>query len=663
MLLKDIFTSSDALAIEIDKIQKGKESMYPECNEFNKSRSSELRDSKGKIVHRRMYKLLSAHVKTLINTDIIHHNGDSDLYAKYILSIMYDKKYLFELLSPQYLRSGAGVRLNNKDFPHRQQDYMWYIRNLITEAQRLYPKEVKDKELDILADLQHMGAATCLLDFSRNFLVALWFATQDFDKNSNQETGYLFCYDIVKDAILNDSIEITNKNSDFLNRIEKALNLTKKSVKYNGDSAYKFLVWTPNNINTRIIRQDSVFLFGIEPFKLSEHNVLVIPIPYIWKKHIQMALKIFFGISAESLYADVAGFATSNGKLQSMAIETSYFNEQFFVESMRNARMESFDLFQKGTGCLMKGEYEHALDYFFAFETVNRPIINDIENCRYIANSGAQLSIQLDILCLELLYSKGICHKHIANHTEMSVSAYENSLALTKHLLVIYSEDEKLYEQNFLKGAIDFKYKDFITYLGNKLYKILDSYIGLLIDVKYHNQAYACIEDITDMLKKNQIKFSNTLLLQTAQNEIVALAHLSGNTDAVKKTAWKAISSETALDTEIGNPFINLLNTFFISIGKLSTEQNEKNYLNYYNSLRKEYNKIESRLYNCNMLESTNDKGLDRNFTAWDLTDIQKAIIHFGVKKPKKRKIMLQMFSLVAEFQGLIEGNKTVEQY
>ncbi len=148
-----------------------------------------------------------------------------------------------------------------------------------------------------------MGAATCLLDFSRNFLTSLWFATQDFDKEDKKETGYLFCYDIIRDSILKDSIEITNKNSYFLEHIECALNLTKKSVKYNGDGTYKFLVWTPDNINNRIIRQDSVFLFGIEPFKLSEHNVLVIPIPFVWKKYIQIALKNFFGISSESLFA------------------------------------------------------------------------------------------------------------------------------------------------------------------------------------------------------------------------------------------------------------------------------------------------------------------------------------------------------------------------
>lgn len=32
-------------------------------------------------------------------------------------------------------------------------------------------------DLEILAEIQHLGGATCLTDFTTNFLIALWFAT------------------------------------------------------------------------------------------------------------------------------------------------------------------------------------------------------------------------------------------------------------------------------------------------------------------------------------------------------------------------------------------------------------------------------------------------------------------------------------------------------
>lgn len=38
-------------------------------------------------------------------------------------------------------------------------------------------------DLELLADLQHHGAATCLIDFTRNTLVALWFACKKSDAN------------------------------------------------------------------------------------------------------------------------------------------------------------------------------------------------------------------------------------------------------------------------------------------------------------------------------------------------------------------------------------------------------------------------------------------------------------------------------------------------
>jgi hypothetical protein len=37
----------------------------------------------------------------------------------------------------------------------------------------------KLSDLELLLELQHYGAATGLVDFSRDFLIALWFAAHD----------------------------------------------------------------------------------------------------------------------------------------------------------------------------------------------------------------------------------------------------------------------------------------------------------------------------------------------------------------------------------------------------------------------------------------------------------------------------------------------------
>ncbi len=37
-------------------------------------------------------------------------------------------------------------------------------------------------DLDVLAEIQHLGGATCLVDFSTNFLIALWMASGEESK-------------------------------------------------------------------------------------------------------------------------------------------------------------------------------------------------------------------------------------------------------------------------------------------------------------------------------------------------------------------------------------------------------------------------------------------------------------------------------------------------
>ena len=77
----------------------------------------------------------------------------------------------WRLVSSAYRRIGGSTESFKK-----------YIQDLI-EQTRL--KGYTDKkfqnfsDLQILIELQHFGAATCLVDFTKNFLKALWFACQN----------------------------------------------------------------------------------------------------------------------------------------------------------------------------------------------------------------------------------------------------------------------------------------------------------------------------------------------------------------------------------------------------------------------------------------------------------------------------------------------------
>jgi hypothetical protein len=57
-----------------------------------------------------------------------------------------------------------------------------------------YHKE-KLNDLELLLELQHYGAATGLVDFSRDFLIALWFAAHgNKGKNGKIQGHLIFLY-------------------------------------------------------------------------------------------------------------------------------------------------------------------------------------------------------------------------------------------------------------------------------------------------------------------------------------------------------------------------------------------------------------------------------------------------------------------------------------
>lgn len=602
-----------------------------------------------------LYEILNQTSNFRINNNIYNQVESID-YSSYLLSIINKPKYFFKYIEPLFIRSSCAVRLNGQMDEYRQIDYLWYLRNLITEAQRMYPEYSNQNDLAILADLQHKGASTCLVDFSRNILVALWFATQDYN-SIEKETGYLFCYDINSDAITKDNIEIVNTNSKEERTIEEVLQCTRKSVKYDGNDSYKFVVWTPSNLNSRIVRQDSVFILGIEKFEISAHPVITIPIPHCWKKSIQTALKTFFGISSESLYADNGGFASSNSKKDSLAIKSSYFNEQLFDNNGVN-HINKFDLFQKGTGCLMKGNYLHALDYFVSFEAVNKFSQGTIDKSIQSKND-----ILTHIIHLECLYSKALCYKHISGEAVTAQRLYKEALERCEKLLkpgIIDLDNVDFISSLRMKDSVT----RMIDYLTNKRLKILDDYIGILLDLKYHKRAYDVISDFMAKFKpaRDEVGQSTIIMLQTAKAEIITLAKLQGN------PCFKKHKLNEYYQIESSNrhaPLCALLNRFFAYICDMVDNPSHK-------KCEDSLNKIITQYENsCKIFQINSDKNLSlsqcsfvRNlFSEWDLSDIKIAISEYCKRSPQKRQVMLEMLSYVDRFRRLIEGYRSVEAY
>lgn len=92
----------------------------------------------------------------------------------------------FELETSLYRR----LRFSERKIPKGEDKSVFIraVRNLINLAKREkhHRKDGHEmSDLELLAELQHYGAATCLMDFTRSPLVALWFACQLPHKQGN----------------------------------------------------------------------------------------------------------------------------------------------------------------------------------------------------------------------------------------------------------------------------------------------------------------------------------------------------------------------------------------------------------------------------------------------------------------------------------------------
>ena len=167
-------------------------------------------------------------------------------------------------------------------------------------------------DLELLADLQHHGAATCLLDFTRNALVALWFACE----NSHGESdGKVFVVNTADDhggfqeVTPRDIVDKSIKEVlEFKTRDEDPAreHTDQDSLKPPSDEA-QFWYWTPAHLNERITAQDSLFLFARPSSGKPNSEDIVVAAEC--KGQIRKELETLYNTHEESLFPDFVGFA------------------------------------------------------------------------------------------------------------------------------------------------------------------------------------------------------------------------------------------------------------------------------------------------------------------------------------------------------------------
>ena len=138
-------------------------------------------------------------------------------------------------------------------------------------------------DLELLADLRHYGTPSCLIDFTSDFLIALWFSCGDKEKQEKDGKVFILnCYDTDRFSIVS-SKTIKNPIDHFFQ--------------------YKFQrlwYWIPERLNQRLTDQDAVFVFGNTEIKEYES----IRVKKEEKEKILKELEKFFDYSKKTLFSD-----------------------------------------------------------------------------------------------------------------------------------------------------------------------------------------------------------------------------------------------------------------------------------------------------------------------------------------------------------------------
>ena len=195
------------------------------------------------------------------------------------------------------LEASAYRRLKEEGKTVRTEEFQKSIVTLLDRASRLRLRNRHGKrysDLELLAELQHYGAATCLIDFTTDPLIALWFSCYTKPKKNGKvcamstEYGNIF-------------VEI---NEAFSYK-----ELRKKSIEdfFKDREWWK---WNPEHQNDRVLAQKSAFIFG--KAEIEEKYYKTIEIDHNAKKEIMEELKNNHGITEKYLFNDFAAFVLSN---------------------------------------------------------------------------------------------------------------------------------------------------------------------------------------------------------------------------------------------------------------------------------------------------------------------------------------------------------------
>ena len=268
------------------------------------------------------------------------------------------RRYLFRGLSnaKHCIEASAWRRLTDERNKENLEKFLEINRSLIRDARRYGHDQRSGRELsdlEVLAELQHFRAATCLIDFTYSPQVALWFACQSGTRES-------------ADGKVNAVLENADRIKEITPKLQKE---DIDSFFETDEEGYYYLHrWQPTQLNNRIFSQSSVFLFGgdriIEPDRecvIAEES----------KQEILASLEDFSQTTEATLFPDFDGFVRQRTHDRPYDIPV-------------------FDYRDYGDRAYQRGRYEEAINYY------NEAIPQEPEEASlYRSRGSAKLKLEL----------------------------------------------------------------------------------------------------------------------------------------------------------------------------------------------------------------------------------------------------------------------------
>lgn len=286
----------------------------------------------------------------------------------------------------------------------------------------------KLEDLEILAEFQHYGAATFLMDFTYNALVALWFACKRNSKNASNAGRVV--------AVRPDTSSFPEVPSEFsvitLDTLRKKIDSFFRDRE--GNFRSKLYQWQPRHQNNRIIAQQSIFLFGVLEITPDKECI----VDGSNKDKIRTSLKRIYGITEDTLFPDFDGFAQQHNQ-----------EEPYTQPSTAQYREIADEVRQRG-------QYEDAIA---GYNEVIRLNPDDISYYlrglakTYLGQYESALADFNDAIRLrpneaELYHQSGFAKTQLGQY-ESALADFNEAIRLNPHYSEIY------YRRGFLKGLLE----------------------------------------------------------------------------------------------------------------------------------------------------------------------------------------------------------------